>query len=62
MDKDRVRGAAKKVRGSVRQAIGKMTGDRKTQAKGTAEKIIGKGQSAVGGAKDSVRDAPNKPR
>jgi uncharacterized protein YjbJ (UPF0337 family) len=60
MDQDRVRGAAKRVKGSVKRAIGKVTGDRKTQAEGAAEQVIGKGQSAVGGTKDSVRDAVNK--
>ena len=33
-----------------------MTGDTKTQAEGSAEKLAGKGQNAVGGARDSVRD------
>jgi len=37
-----------------------VTGDSKTRAEGVAEKAIGKGQSAVGGAKDSVRNAVNK--
>ena len=60
MDKDRVRVAAKRVTGAVKEAIGKVTGDSKTQAEGVAEKAIGKGQSAVGGAKDSVRNLVNK--
>jgi len=60
MDKDRVRGAAKRVSGSVKKVIGKVTGDEKTRAEGVTEKAIGKGQSAMGGAKDSVRDAVNK--
>jgi uncharacterized protein YjbJ (UPF0337 family) len=57
MDKDRVGGAAKKVKGSVKEAIGKVTGDTKTQAEGAAEKTAGKAQSAIGSAKDTVRDA-----
>jgi uncharacterized protein YjbJ (UPF0337 family) len=60
MDKDRVHGAAKRVKGSVKKAIGKVTGDRKTQAEGATEKVIGNGQSAVGDTKDSVRSAVNK--
>jgi len=32
MDKDRVVGSAKKAKGSVEEAIGKVTGDSKTQA------------------------------
>ena len=56
MDKDRLEGAAKKVSGSIKETVGKVTGDSKTQAEGTAEKTTGKVQNAVGGAKDSVRD------
>jgi uncharacterized protein YjbJ (UPF0337 family) len=60
MDKDRIEGAGKQVKGSVKEAIGKVTGHTKTQAEGAAEKAAGKGQNAVGGAKDSVRDALKK--
>jgi uncharacterized protein YjbJ (UPF0337 family) len=60
MDKDRIEGAAKQLKGSVKEAIGKLTGDTKTQAEGMAEKTTGKAQNAVGGAKDSVRDALSK--
>jgi uncharacterized protein YjbJ (UPF0337 family) len=41
--------------GVIKEAVGKMTGDRKTQAEGTTEKTGGKAQNAVGGAKDAVR-------
>ena len=57
MDKDRVAGSTKKTKGSVKEAIGKVTGDSKTQAEGTIEKAEGRAQNAVGGLKDSVRDA-----
>lgn len=57
MDKDRVSGAAKQVKGSVKEAVGKLTGDSKMQSDGKAEKIVGKVQNAIGGAKDSVREA-----
>ena len=56
VDKDRLEGAAKKVSGSIKEAVGKVTGDSKTQAGGTAEKTTGKVQNTVGGAKDGVRD------
>ena len=64
MDKDRVAGSAKRTKGSVKEAIGKVTGDSKTQAEGAVEKTEGKAQNAVGGMKDSVRDATGsrKPR
>ena len=60
MDKDRVEGSGKKMSGSVKEAAGKITGDTKTQNEGAAQKAAGKVQSAVGGAKDAVRDAVKK--
>ena len=39
------------------EAIGKATGDAKLQADGNADKAEGKIQNAVGGLKDTVRDA-----
>ncbi|MGI4802459.1 MAG: CsbD family protein [Janthinobacterium lividum] len=60
MDKDRVDGIGKKVSGSVKEAIGKVTGDTKLEAEGTAQKTVGKSQNAAGGVKDGVRDAVEK--
>ncbi|MBC9176173.1 CsbD family protein [Pseudoroseomonas ludipueritiae] len=60
MDNDRIAGAAKQVKGSVKEAIGKITGDTKIQAEGTTEKAAGKVQNTVGGAKDTLRDAADK--
>jgi len=62
MDKDRIEGAAKEIKGAVKQGFGKLTGDAKTEAEGAAEKTAGKVQNAVGGAKDTVRDAADKAR
>jgi uncharacterized protein YjbJ (UPF0337 family) len=56
MDKDRIEGAAKQVKGTIKEAIGKVTGDAKIQAEGVAEKTAGKIQSGVGGAKDALCD------
>lgn len=60
MDKDRVEGAGKQAKGSIKEAFGKVTGDKKTETEGTAEKAAGKVQNAIGGAKDSLRDALKK--
>jgi uncharacterized protein YjbJ (UPF0337 family) len=38
MDKDRVVGAAHRVKGAAKEAVGKVTGDAKTEAEGAAEK------------------------
>lgn len=60
MDSDRIAGAAKQVKGAIKDAAGKVTGDEKLQAEGKADKTAGKVQNTVGGAKDGVRDAVNK--
>jgi uncharacterized protein YjbJ (UPF0337 family) len=57
MDKDRIEGAANQAKGGIKQAAGKLTGDAKLKAEGAADKAAGKVQNAVGGAKDSLRDA-----
>jgi uncharacterized protein YjbJ (UPF0337 family) len=54
MNRNRIDGAAKQLRGSVKQAVGKITGNRTTQWEGAAEKLAGKVQSKVGSAADSV--------
>ncbi|WP_088346917.1 MULTISPECIES: CsbD family protein [Rhodomicrobium] len=55
MDKDRIKGTAQQVKGSVKDGVGKMTGDPKLQAEGKADKAAGKVKSTVGGVKDAVR-------
>lgn len=60
MDKDRVEGVGKQIKGAVKDAAGKVTGDSKMQAEGKADKAAGKVQNTVGSAKDGVRDAADK--
>jgi uncharacterized protein YjbJ (UPF0337 family) len=57
MDKDRVAGSAKQIKGEVKQAVGKVIGDAKLESEGKADKVEGKVQNAVGGLKDTVKDA-----
>jgi uncharacterized protein YjbJ (UPF0337 family) len=60
MDKDRIAGAARQIKGAVKETVGKLTGDAKTQAEGAVEKTAGKVQNIVGGAKDAVRETVKK--
>jgi len=55
MDKDRIEGAGHQAKGAIKETVGKVTGDTKTQAEGAVEKAAGKVQNAVGGAKDAIR-------
>ena len=55
MDKDRVKGIGKQIKGSAEIAAGKVTGDAKLKAEGRSDKAVGKIQNAVGGVKDALR-------
>jgi uncharacterized protein YjbJ (UPF0337 family) len=55
MDKDRVKGSAEQVKGAVKEAAGKVFGDKKLETDGNADKAAGKVQNAIGGLKDAVR-------
>jgi uncharacterized protein YjbJ (UPF0337 family) len=55
MDKDRIAGAAKEIKGSVKENIGKATGDAKLKSEGRADKVEGKIQNAIGGLKDALK-------
>jgi uncharacterized protein YjbJ (UPF0337 family) len=45
MNKDRIAGSAKEIEGSIKETIGKATGDAKLEADGKADKVEGKIQT-----------------
>jgi uncharacterized protein YjbJ (UPF0337 family) len=55
MDKDRIVGSAKEIKGAVKQVVGKAIGDVKLESDGKADKIEGKVQNASGGLKDTFK-------
>jgi uncharacterized protein YjbJ (UPF0337 family) len=55
MDKDRIKGSAQQAKGSMKKTAGKLTGDKKLEAEGAADKTSGKIRSAIGGLKDKLR-------
>ena len=57
MSKIGMKGSVQKGVGSVKEAAGKATGDKKLQAKGVADKAAGSAKEAVGKTKDAVRKA-----
>jgi uncharacterized protein YjbJ (UPF0337 family) len=57
VNRDQVAGIAKQMKGSVKQAAGKATGNRRTQIEGAADKLAGKVQKASGDVKDKVKKA-----
>jgi uncharacterized protein YjbJ (UPF0337 family) len=54
MDKDRVVGPTKQVKGAVKQVVGKAVGDTKLESEGKTDKTEGKVQNAIGGLKDTL--------
>ncbi len=55
MDKDRVIGSAKQIKGTVKQVVGKAVGDAKLETEGQADKIEGKVQNTIGGLMDTLK-------
>jgi uncharacterized protein YjbJ (UPF0337 family) len=57
MDREHVKGAADKVKGAVKDTVGKVTGDKKMEAEGKLDKVKGAAHNLAGDLKDAVRDA-----
>jgi uncharacterized protein YjbJ (UPF0337 family) len=55
MDKDRIVGSTKQIKGGIKQVVGKVAGDAKLEAEGNADKIEGQVQNAIGGVKDTLK-------
>ena len=55
MDKEHVKGAAKKAEGSVKEAAGKMTDDKSLEMKGKKDKAEGEIRETVGDVKDAFK-------
>jgi uncharacterized protein YjbJ (UPF0337 family) len=55
MDKDRIQGSAKQVKGKIKESVGKALGDSKMTVEGKEEKVDGKIQNAIGSIRDEVK-------
>jgi uncharacterized protein YjbJ (UPF0337 family) len=55
VDKEHIKGAADKAKGAVKDALGKMTGDKKMQVEGKFDKAKGAAREDLGDAKDAAR-------
>jgi uncharacterized protein YjbJ (UPF0337 family) len=52
--KDNLKGSFHEVKGTIKEEVGKFTGDRDLKAQGKAEKKAGKVQQRIGHAKEAV--------
>ncbi len=57
MDREHVKGTAKKVTGAIKDTAGKMTGDKDLETEGKLDKAEGSARKVVGDVKDAVKHA-----
>ena len=62
MDENRFAGTAKNMGGKVEEALGRVTGDTKSQAEGIAKQAAGAAEDLYGQARDSAADAAGAAR
>lgn len=55
MDKERIKGAAQEVSGSIKKAVGKLFGNKKLETEGKIDSATGAIHTAVGEGKDAVK-------
>jgi len=55
MDKDRIIGSAKEIKGAAKQGLGKAISDASFEADGKGDSIEGKVQTPSGGLKDTLK-------
>jgi uncharacterized protein YjbJ (UPF0337 family) len=56
---DKVKGVANEAIGKAKQGVGEATGSDRLQGEGVIQAVNGKGQKAVGDAKQATKDAVN---
>ena len=57
VNKDQVGGVMKQAKGTLKEAAGKATGNRRTEVEGKADKIAGKVQKGFGDVKEKIKRA-----
>ena len=57
MDREHIKGAADKVKGTIKDAAGKLTDDKKLETEGKVDKAKGSAHNVAGDVKDAVRKA-----
>jgi uncharacterized protein YjbJ (UPF0337 family) len=55
VDENRIEGTARNIGGKIQDAVGAVTGDKETQARGQMNRVAGSAQDAYGQAVDEVR-------
>ena len=55
MDKEHLKAAANKAKGAIKEAAGKITGDKKLEAEGKMDKSKGAAHQVAGDIKDAAK-------
>ena len=55
MTDEHTKGALSKARGKIEEGLGKLTGNRPQQARGTVRQVQGQAQEGLGDVQDAVR-------
>ncbi len=56
MDREHVKGTADKVKGAIKDAAGKLTGDKKLESEGKFDKAKGSAHNVAGDLKDAMKE------
>jgi uncharacterized protein YjbJ (UPF0337 family) len=57
---DKIKGTTNEAVGKAKQGIGEATGSDRLQGEGVIQEVKGKGQKAMGDAKEATKDAVNQ--
>ncbi|MGF6528827.1 CsbD family protein [Variovorax sp. PvP013] len=60
MNKDTTDGDVEQVKGSVKEALGKVIGNENLEAEGASEKAVGRARKDLGQARKAAEDAARK--
>jgi len=55
MNKNRIAGAGKQIKGTIKEAVGKLVGNTRLRLGGKTDRVVGKVQNLVGVLKDSMK-------
>jgi uncharacterized protein YjbJ (UPF0337 family) len=60
MDREHVKGFAEKTKGTIKEGVGKLAGDKKLETEGKVDKAKGSAHNVAGDVKDAARDLTDK--
>ncbi|MEM6898204.1 MAG: CsbD family protein [Pseudomonadota bacterium] len=55
MDKEHIKGTAKKIEGKAKEIAGELVGDKELETEGKLDQVEGEARKMTGDAKDAVR-------